>query len=126
VAHRRGDGGVARRRRASGERGSRGGMAAVRPTARSVRRSGRRWHTRGGRAAGARLGREAGDASEAVREAGGASEAGCQDARRAVPTAALSRGVGAVRGSHAATARCRAGPVRRAASDKWGALVSDF
>jgi hypothetical protein len=33
---------------------------------------------------------------------------------------------GAVRGSYAATARCRVGPVRRAASDRWGPLVSDF
>jgi hypothetical protein len=53
AAHRRGDGGAARWRRASGERGGRGGTAAV-------------------RAAGARLGREV----------GGASEAGCRDARR--------------------------------------------
>jgi hypothetical protein len=66
-----------------------------------------------------RLGRdggEAGGASEAgCREAGGVSEAGCRDARHAVPTAALSRGVGAAHGSHTATARYRAGPcgVRR-------------
>jgi hypothetical protein len=57
---------------------------------------------------------------------GGAGEASCRDVRRAVLTAALSRGVGAARGGHAATARCRAGPARRAASDRWGPLVSDF
>jgi hypothetical protein len=32
----------------------------------------------------------------------------------------------AARGSHAATAGCRASPARRAASDRWGLLVSDF
>jgi hypothetical protein len=65
-------------------------------------------------------------AARRCREAGGASEAGCRDARRAVPTVALSHGVGAARGSHTATARCRAGPARCAASDKWVPLVSYF
>jgi hypothetical protein len=60
------------------------------------------------------------------RGVGGAVEASYRDARRAVPTAALSCCVGAVRGGHAATACCRTGPARRAASDRWGPLVSDF
>jgi hypothetical protein len=38
---------------------------------------------------------------------GGAGEASCRDAWRAVPTAALNRGVSAARGGHAATARWR-------------------
>jgi hypothetical protein len=67
------------------------------------------------------LGQDGGVTGEAVGEAGDASEAGCRG-----PTAALSHGVGAARGSHAATARCRTGPARRAASDRWGPLVSDF
>jgi hypothetical protein len=57
---------------------------------------------------------------------GGAGEVSCRDARRAVPTAALNRGVGAARGGHAATVRCHAGPARRAVSDTWGPLVGDF
>jgi hypothetical protein len=51
---------------------------------------------------------------------------GCRDARRVVPIAVLSRGIGAACGGHAATARCRAGPARRAASDRCSPLVSDF
>jgi hypothetical protein len=46
----------------------------------------------------------------------------CRDARRAVPTAALSRAVGVAHGGHAEAARCRAGPARCAAADKWGPL----
>jgi hypothetical protein len=83
------------------------------------RRSGRHgfepWLGRDGGAMGEAVGatavraRRAGDSG--AREADGASEAGCRDARRPVPTAALSHGV------------CAA---RRAASDRWGPLVSDF
>jgi hypothetical protein len=65
------------------------------------------------------VGRQAG-AARRCRGVGGAGEASCQDARRAVPTAALSRG------GHAATARCHVGPARRAAADRSGPLVSDF
>jgi hypothetical protein len=57
---------------------------------------------------------------------GGAGEASCRDARRAVPTAALSRGISAARGGHTATVRCRTGPARHVASDRWVPLVSDF
>jgi hypothetical protein len=114
AAHRRGDSGAARRRRASGERGGRGGPGdgavgeAVRATAARATQSGGGRRTRGGR------------------EVGGASEASCRDARRAVPTAALSHGVGEAHGSHVATARCRAGPARHAASDRWAPFISDF
>jgi hypothetical protein len=90
-------------------RGGRGGTAVVRAARpRTMARLGRRRDGRGGR------------------EPGGASEAGCRDARHAVPTTALSRVVGAARGSQAATVCCRAGSARRAASDMWGPLVSDF
>jgi hypothetical protein len=71
------------------------------------------------------VGRQAG-AARRCRGVGGAGEASCQDARRAVPTAALSRGVGTARGGHAAMARCHVGPARRAAADRSGPLVSDF
>jgi hypothetical protein len=77
-------------------------------------------HTRRGA-----VGRRAG-AVRRCRGVGGAGDASCRDVRRAVPTAALSRGVGAARGGHAATVRCRVGPARRTASDRWGPLVSDF
>jgi hypothetical protein len=64
--------------------------------------------------------RDGGASEAAVGHGGGTREAGgrrlsgaarrgrgsCQDARRAVPTAALSRGVGVARGGHAAAARC--------------------
>jgi hypothetical protein len=60
------------------------------------------------------------------RETGGAGEVSCRDARRAVPTAALNRGIGAAPGGHTATARCRVGPALHVASDRWGPLVSDF
>jgi hypothetical protein len=46
--------------------------------------------------------------------------------RRAVPTALLTCWSSAARGSHTATARCQAGPARRAASDRWDPLVSVF
>jgi hypothetical protein len=46
--------------------------------------------------------------------------------RRAIPTAHLTRWSGAARGSHAAMARCQAGPARTAASDRWDPLVSVF
>jgi hypothetical protein len=76
---------------------------AVGTTMRSARRRSRRQRRARGRAlsGGERRGR-----------------GGCRDARRAVLTAALSHGVG--------TVRCRAGPALRAASDRWGPLVSDF
>jgi hypothetical protein len=73
-----------------------------------------------------RVRRGEGADSRARSGGGGASEAGCRDVWRAVLTAALNRGVGAVRGSHAAMARCHAGPAQRAASDRWGRLVIDF
>jgi hypothetical protein len=82
---------------------------------------------------GPRLGRDGGATGEVgCREVGGASEAVERGAtlsgggRRGRLTAALSRGVGAVRGSHTAMARCRTGPARRTESDRWGPLVSDF
>jgi hypothetical protein len=59
----------------------------------------------GGRDGGASgvVGRGAGETAVG----GGRRErGGCRDPRRAVPTLALSRGVGAARGGHAAVARC--------------------
>jgi hypothetical protein len=47
-------------------------------------------------------------AAHARRSGGGRRERG-RLSRRAVPTAALSHGIGAARGSHVETARCRAG-----------------
>jgi hypothetical protein len=82
---------------------------------------------------GARRGREAGGTSEAVGAARREAIGGCAGERREGvvgtrrrPDSALSRAVGAARGGHAATARCRAGPVRRATADKRDPLVSDF
>jgi hypothetical protein len=71
------------------------------------------------------VGRRAG-AARRCRGVDGAGEASCRDARRAVPTVALSRGIGTACGGHAATARCHMGPARRAATDRSGPLISDF
>jgi hypothetical protein len=57
---------------------------------------------------------------------GGAVGTTLSGRRRAVSTALLTRWSGAARGSHAATARCQAGPARRAASDRWDPLISVF
>jgi hypothetical protein len=97
--------------------GVRGGKTAVRAARlRTMARSGWRCDGRGSQGdggaskAGGRKRRARGG-----READGASEAGCRDARRPVPTAALSHGVCAARGStrqRRAAARERRG-VRR-------------
>jgi hypothetical protein len=67
---------------------------------------------------------------EAVRggsdSGGGAVGTTLSGRRRAVLTALLTRWSSAAGGSHAATARCQASPVRRAASDMWDPLVSIF
>jgi hypothetical protein len=107
AARRDGDGQAASGARRSGWHGDGlGGTASdcgsVGTTTRRARQSGRRRRARGSR------------------------ETGCWDARRAVPTVALCHGLGAARGSHVAMARCRTGPARRAASDRWGPLVNDF
>jgi hypothetical protein len=109
-ATRRANGGTApaRGRRRSGWRGfgpRRSGHALL-----GRRREGRdgRRVLRGGRAAGAR------------------GETALSGRRRAVLTALLTHGSCAAHGSHVATARCRAGPARRVASDRWGPLVSVF
>jgi hypothetical protein len=57
---------------------------------------------------------------------GGAVRTTLSGRRRAVPTALLTRWSSAARGSHAAMARCQAGPARRAASDRWDPPVSNF
>jgi hypothetical protein len=64
----------------------------------------------------ARARRAVGAEAARVRRSGGGRLSGaarvrrgsCRDARRTVPTTALSRGVGTACGGHAATARCRA------------------
>jgi hypothetical protein len=67
---------------------------------------------------------------EAVQTAGqnaaGRNGAALSGRRRTVLTAHLMRGHRAAHGSHAATARCQAGPARTAASDRWDPLVSVF
>jgi hypothetical protein len=63
---------------------------------------------------------------EVALSGGRAARGSCRDARRAVPTAALSRCIGAARGGHVAAVRCRAIPAKRATADKRGPLVSDF
>jgi hypothetical protein len=100
VAHRRGDGGVARRRRASDARRRRTGRwrlrtAAVGTAARVRRAVGRR----------AAQARRRSGASGARRLSGTARarRGSCWDARRAVPTVALNHGVSA-------------------AADRWGPL----
>jgi hypothetical protein len=117
AAHQHGDGGATRRRRASGF-GRDGGTVgeAVGMTARSVRRSGRRRGQQGG-----------GGAREAVGAVGRARGAGLSGRAARCPDSGLkSRVSGAAHGSHAAMARCHAGPARCATSDRWGLLVSDF
>jgi hypothetical protein len=109
-----------RRQRGTAARHDGDGRAASEAVGVARRWSGRWRDRRGGR------GDSGGPGDGGAREAGGASEASCRDVQRAIPTAALSCGVGVARGSHAATARCRAGPARRTASDRWGPLVSDF
>jgi hypothetical protein len=124
AAHRCGDGDATRRRLASGE---------PRETA-----SDQRWWLRPVAVGMAALARRAvgAEAARARRSGGGwrgrcdgrwrAARGGCQDARCAVPTAALSHGVGAARGSHTAVVHCRVGPAWRAATDRSGPVVSDF
>jgi hypothetical protein len=56
----------------------------------------------------------------------GRNDAALSGRRRMVPIAHLMRGHGTAHGSHAATARCQAGPARTAASDRWDPLVSVF
>jgi hypothetical protein len=131
-----GDGSPARRRWRGVTGDGRAREAAAAATAwpgqraRGHGRSGWRWHSRGGcrgggatRLGGGRAAR--GDGRRGARARCG-RERRCRDTRRGVPTAALSRCVGVVRGGHAAAARCRAGPARCAATDKWGPLVNDF
>jgi hypothetical protein len=60
-----------------------------------------------GEAVGRRAARARQSLSSGRDEAGAGERGGCRGARRAVPTAALSRGVGTARGGHAATVRCR-------------------
>jgi hypothetical protein len=48
----------------------------------------------------------------------------CGLSGRRCPNSALTRAVGAARGGHAAAARCRAGPARRATSDKRARLLA--
>jgi hypothetical protein len=98
----------------SGGRGARTATVNFRPGDGAVETSDARWLSGERRARGRSRG------------VGGAGEESCRDARRAVPTTALSRCVGVAHGGHAATARCRTGPVRRATADRWGPLVSDF
>jgi hypothetical protein len=76
----------------------------------------------------ARARRAVGATAARARLSGGGrrGRGGCGDAWRAVLTATLSPGIGAARGGHEAAVRCRAGPARRASSDRWGPLVSDF
>jgi hypothetical protein len=57
--------------------------------------------------------------------AGGHGVRGSCWARRC-PDSALNHAVGVARGGHAAVARCRVGPARRAMADKRGLLVIDF
>jgi hypothetical protein len=45
---------------------------------------------------------------------------------RCLDSGLKARASSAARVSHVATARCRAGPARCAASDRWGPLVSNF
>jgi hypothetical protein len=82
--------------------------------------------TRGGQRGNGWDGEVVGTAAQSAgRRSGAARSAGrgsCRDARRAVPTAALSRAVGAARGSHGAAAHCRAGLARHVAADRWGPL----
>jgi hypothetical protein len=104
AAHWRGDGGAARCRWASG--GGSGDAASVGTAVRSARRSGRRREGRGG--GGAHEGRLSGVAAR------------CPD------SVLKERASGAAHGSHAATARFRVGPARRAGSNRWGPLISDF
>jgi hypothetical protein len=125
VAHRRRDGGVARRRRASGGRHGDGRCrrlqtVAVGTAAWSGRRRGRRGERRA-----ARVGRDDGARGEAA--AAGAVGTGLSGrAARCADSGLKARASGATCGSHAATARCRVDLARRTVSNRWGPLVSDF
>jgi hypothetical protein len=101
----------ARRRCCSASQRWHGGATSTGERRAARRRSGRRC-----------FGRDGGAVSEAVATAAlsRVRAAHCLD------SGLKSRASRAARGSHAATARCRAGPAWRAASDRWGALVSDF
>jgi hypothetical protein len=92
VAHRRGDGSVTRHQRVSGLGQDDGVVGAT--------------------AAGASRG-----------AVGAAVRAWLSGRAARCPNSGLKAcAIRAARGSHAATARCRAGPARRAASDRWGPL----
>jgi hypothetical protein len=66
-------------------------------------------------------------ARSARRSGGGHCLGGAAGRAARCPDSGLKARVrGAARGSHAAMARCCASPARRAASDRWGPLVSDF
>jgi hypothetical protein len=110
------------RRRGSGDRKARRAEVLVRRRG-SGDALGRAW-TAGRGVFGQRRTRRSGDGrrGRGGRCRAGAGERGsCRD-----PIAALSHGIGAAHGGHAAAARCRAGPARRTTSDRWGPLVGDF
>jgi hypothetical protein len=117
---------AARRQRATGDAASCGPSDTARTAAVGTAAIGARRSGNGRARRGARSGRELskrGARGEAALSGGRGS---CRDARRAVPIAALSRGVGTALGGYAAAAHCRAGPVRCAATDRSGPLISDF